>query len=162
MLTLLSYHRRGRCADRNHLEAGAVSAIHVLMPDSLEALHQQIDDLTDPDGDFAVVCPLSGKRPVPVRGTSFPSAEAAEEAVDLVVEYRHCLRGVDPYLENIPIVACERDADLLVMDVGDAVTLSGDGDDEWFRMDDAPVVRVREEGEPVDDAAVERQLKAKL
>lgn len=139
------------------------------MPDSLEALHHQIEDLTDPDGDFAVVCSRSGKRPVPVRGQSFPTAAAAEEAVDLVVEYRELLREVDPYLENIPIVACERDSDLLAMNAdgamrlsADSVTLSGDAESEWLRMEGAPVVRVREEGELVDDAAVERQLQAML
>lgn len=176
------------------------------MPDTLEALHHRIDELTDADGDFAVVCPLSGKRPVPVRGKSFASAEDAETAVDLVVEYRHLLRDVDPHLENIPIVACERDADPLSLDrsdtrqnrddprrIGDdarrnrdrdrrnrdryrraaggrtnarqsvrSVTLSGDGDEAWLRIDGAPLVRFREDGELLDDAAVERQLDSKL
>ncbi|WP_198662207.1 DUF7552 domain-containing protein, partial [Halorussus litoreus] len=78
------------------------------MTDRLEVLHREIDDMTDADGEFAVVCPLSGKRPVPVRGKSFPTAEVAADAVDLVIEYRKLLREVDPHLENIPIVACEQ------------------------------------------------------
>ena len=41
-----------------------------------------------------------------------------------------------------------------------SITLSGDGDQEWLRMDRAPIVTVREDGEPLDDAAVERQLNA--
>ncbi len=161
------------------------------MTDSLEHLRQRITDLTEPDGDFAVVCPLSGKCPVPVRGESFPDAAAAEEAVDLVVEYRRLLREVDPYLENLPIVATERTADPLALDArerseraGDgasgterasespghrrrtarsvwrSVTLSGDGEAEWLRMDDAPVVRVRRDGELLDDETVSRQLRA--
>lgn len=134
------------------------------MPDRLEALHQQIHDLTDPDGDFAVVCPLSGKRPVPVRGKSFPSADAVDEAVDLVEEYRKYLREVDPHLENVPIAAVEQTAAPLRLESwsSQSVTLSGDGEHEWLRMDDAPVVTVREDGEFVDDAAVERQLNARL
>lgn len=140
------------------------------MTDRLEHLHQQIDDLTDPDGDFAVVCPSSGKRPVPVRGESFPSAEAAEEAVELVREYRTLLREVDPHLENIPIVAAETGADPLALDddsgslgrASRSISLSGEGDGEWLRMDDAPVVHVRRDGELLPDGSVARQLDAQL
>lgn len=182
------------------------------MADSLETLHRKIDDLTDPDGEYAVVCSLSGKHPVPVRGMSFPTPEVAEEAVDLVVKYRTLLRDVDPHLENVPIVVCEQTADPLSLDASEAwaarermsrgrgrdasesdesasserpangrgrpwsqgdspenvhestatVTLSGDGDEEWLRLTGAPVVRVREDGEPVDDAVVGLELNAKL
>lgn len=199
MVAELSYQLGGRCGFRNHLEAGVASRTHALMRDSLEALHQRIDDLTDSDGDFAVVCPLSGKRPVPVRGKSFPSADAAEEAVDLVVEYRERLRDVDPHLETLPVVATERGPDPLSLSVsddderpptgdsagtdttgrrgrarrgpdgsadarqsGESVTLSGSGGAEWLRIRDAPVVRVREDGEPVDDARIGLRLNAKL
>jgi hypothetical protein len=167
------------------------------MADRLEALHRRIDDLTDSDGEFAVVCPLSGKRPVPVRGKSFPSPDAAETALDFVRRYRTVLRDVDPHLENIPLGVVEEAADPLRLDFdGDesderartrsrwrsdsrgtrtdsrsrktgrqpsrSITLSGDGDSEWLRMDRAPVVTVREDGEPLDDAAVERQLNVEL
>ncbi|WP_435178299.1 DUF7552 domain-containing protein [Halorussus sp. AFM4] len=140
------------------------------MPDRLEALSSRIDELTDPDGGFAVVCPLSGKRPVPVRGASFPSADAAEAAVELVLEYRDLLREVDPHLESIPVVASETGADPLALDDASdslgrpsgSVTVSGDGDGEWLRMDDAPVVHVRRNGELLDDDAVARQLRSKL
>ncbi|NHN58779.1 MULTISPECIES: hypothetical protein [Halorussus] len=140
------------------------------MPDRLEPLRSRIDELTDPDGDFAVVCPLSDKRPVPVRGASFPSADAAETAVGLVREYREVLREVDPHLEAIPIVASEVGADPLTLDGASeclgrssgSVTVSGEGDGEWLRMDDAPVVHVRRDGELLDDDAVTRQLRAKL
>lgn len=197
------------------------------MPDRLEDLHRRIDDLTDPDGDFSVVCPLSGKRPVPVKGKSFPSADAAEDAVDLVREYRTVLREVDPHLECLPIAAVEETAEPLRLTFtaerrgrasrersGDArgsdwrasgrrasgwrtpdrrssreessevsngcapgerghpdgnrrqpsrsFTLAGDGEGEWLRMDDAPVVTVREDGEPLSDVTVGHQLNAKL
>ncbi|WP_135826229.1 DUF7552 domain-containing protein [Halorussus ruber] len=140
------------------------------MTDRLEHLHQRITDSTDPDGDFAVVCPLSGKRPVPVRGESFPSAEVAEEAVELVCEYRTLLREVDPHLESIPIVAVERDADPLTLREDSegrgrssrSISLSGEGDGEWLRMDDAPVVHVRRDGELLSDGSVARQLDAQL
>lgn len=140
------------------------------MPDRLEALRSRIDELTEPDGDFAVVCPLSGKRPVPVRGAAFPSADAAETAVELVREYREVLREVDPHLEAVPIVASEVGADPLSIDGATeclgrssrSVTVSGEGDGEWLRMDDAPVVHVRRDGELLDDDAVTRQLRAKL
>lgn len=188
------------------------------MADRLEALHDRIADLTDPGGAYAVVCPRSGKRPVPVRGASFPTPEAAATAVDLVVEYRSLLREVDPHLENVPIVACrganaplslsvddgadERDRDsggddadgrerewgrgrkrgseraddrandrdhgrtgnrrTGPRDRGRTVTLSGDGDDEWLRVTDAPVVRVRAGGDPIDDAVIGLALNATL
>lgn len=140
------------------------------MTDRLEHLHQRIADLTDPDGDFAVVCPQSGKRPVPVRGESFPSATAVEEAVELVREYRTLLREVDPHLEHIPIVATERGADPLALDDDSAglgrssgsISLSGETDGEWLRMDDAPVVHVRRDGELLDDGSVAWQLDAQL
>ncbi|WP_137286835.1 DUF7552 domain-containing protein [Halorussus salinisoli] len=140
------------------------------MPDRLEVLHRRIDELTDPEGDFAVVCPRSGKRPVPVRGASFSSSGDAERAVELVREYRNLLRDVDPHLESIPIVAAEETADPLALDGASeslgrssrSITLSGDGDGEWLRMDDAPVVHVRQDGELLDDWNVSRQLRSKL
>jgi chorismate-pyruvate lyase len=140
------------------------------MTDRLEHLHQQIDDLTDPDGDFAVVCPASGKRPVPVRGERFPSADAAEAAVELVCEYRTLLREVDPHLENIPIVAAQTSSDLLRLDdesdslgrSSRSISLTGEDDGEWLRMSDAPVVHVRRDGELLDDRTVSRQLDAQL
>ncbi|MFC4450148.1 DUF7552 domain-containing protein [Halorussus aquaticus] len=140
------------------------------MSDRLEVLHQRIDDLTDPDGDFAVVCPLSGKRPVPVRGASFPSADVAEEAVELVCEYRDVLRDVDPHLESIPIVATETTpAPLAIDDASEClgrssrtITISGENDGEWLQMDDAPVVHVRRDGELLDDSTVTLQLRTKL
>ncbi|MFC7080569.1 DUF7552 domain-containing protein [Halorussus caseinilyticus] len=140
------------------------------MPDRLEALHRRIDDLTHPEGEFAVVCPRSGKRPVPVRGASFPSASAVETAVELVCEYRDLLREVDPHLESIPVVAAEKTADPLTFSGASeslgrssrSVTLSGEDDDEWLRMDDAPVVHVRRGGELLDDGTVSLQLRSKL
>lgn len=173
------------------------------MPDRLEDLHRKIDDLNDPNGDFSVVCPLNGKRPVPVEGRSFPSAAAAEDAVDLVREYRSVLREVDPHLENLPIVVVEETAQPLRLELARertsredsrdgrapserahsrtsasadqngrpptngrrssrSITLSGDGEQDWLRIDNAPVVTVREDGEPLGDAAVERQLNSKL
>jgi hypothetical protein len=140
------------------------------MTDRLEHLHQRIDDLTDPDGDFAVVCPVSGKRPVPVRGERFSSADAAEAAVELVREYRTVLREVDPHLESIPIVAVQTAVDPLALDgesgslgrPSRSVSLSGEDDGEWLRMDDAPVVHVRRNGELLDDGTVFRQLDAQL
>jgi len=167
------------------------------MADRLETLQTKLDDLTDPDGEYAVVCPLSGKRPVPVRGTSFPTPDAAESAADLVVAYRKLLREVDPHLENLPVAACAQSAEPLALDAsgrragrdrasrdhagrgprddgggtaarasdGDdpaTVTLSGAGDDEWLRLTDAPVVRVRADGQPLDDAVVGLELNAKL
>lgn len=146
------------------------------MPDRLETLHRQIEALTDPDGDFAVVCPLSGKRPVPVRGASFPTATAAEDAVGLVCEYRRLLREVDPYLENIPIVAAAEPADTLALtrESDDRrVSLSGrggdadgdgdsDADGEWLVADESLLVHIQRDGQPLDDDSVSRQLRSKL
>ncbi|WP_134670376.1 DUF7552 domain-containing protein [Halorussus marinus] len=139
------------------------------MADRLETLHRRIDALTDPDGEYAVVCPLSGKRPVPVRDASFGTPDDAEAAADLVIDYRELLRSVDPHLEHVPIVAGEVGADPLALadsDRGSArsrtVVLSGEGDGEWLTVDGAPVVEVRRDGEPLDDASVSRQLRSGL
>jgi hypothetical protein len=139
------------------------------MVDRLETLHRRIDALTDADGEYAVVCPRSGKRPVPVRTASFGSPTDAEAAADLVVEYRELLRQVDPHLECIPVVACEAGADPLALadserDTASAgpVVLSGDRDGEWLAVGGAPVVEMRRDGAPLDDASVSRQLPSDL
>lgn len=135
------------------------------MVDRLETLHRRIDALTDADGEYAVVCPRSGKRPVPVRAASFGAPADAEAAADLVVEYRDLLREVDPHLERIPVAAREAGADPLTLaDASSAgpVVLSGDGDGEWLAVDGAPVVELRRDGAPLDDARVSRQLSSRL
>jgi len=139
------------------------------MADRLETLHRRIDALTDSDGEYAVVCPLSGKRPVPVRGASFASPDDAEAAADLVVEYRDLLLEVDSSLENVPVVACEGRAAPPTLAESDrdpqspsVAVLSGSGDGEWLAVDGAPVVEVRRDGELLDDDAVARQVRSEL
>jgi len=139
------------------------------MVDRLETLHRRIDALTDADGEYAVVCPRSGKRPVPVRAASFGAPADAEAAADLVVEYRDLLREVDPHLERIPVVAREAGADPLTLADADRdassagpVVLSGDREGEWLAVDGAPVVEMRRDGAPLDDSKVSRQLSSGL
>lgn len=152
------------------------------MSDTLDDLQHRIADLSSLDGEFYVACPDTGERPVPLKGTSFASAADAERAVDLARTYRERLRGISPTLPERRIVAYEKCAGPLSSDttrksdgggkvVGNqddeprtsqSVTLTGNGDGEWLRMDDAPLVDVRRDGELVDDAVVEYQLSVEL
>jgi len=144
----------------------------------LDRLREQIDERAAEDGDFYVACADTGRRPTPLAGRRFPSEAAAREAADRAATYRALLRESDPELPEYRLTVYEApsDAPTLVSTRERAsghrenglprssrsVTLSGDDEREWLRMDNAPLVHVRHDGEPLDDDAIARQLDAKL
>jgi hypothetical protein len=148
------------------------------MSDSLARIRREIAELADDDGDFYVACAETDARPAPLSGERFPSEEAADEAADLAREYRETLREADPELPEHRLAVYERSGDAPTMvstreragghrenglpRTTRSVTLSGEGEAEWLRMDNAPLVHVRQGGEPLPDDAVERQLDSKL
>ncbi|WP_134670380.1 DUF7552 domain-containing protein [Halorussus marinus] len=148
------------------------------MAEPLDRLREQIDDRADEDGEFYVACADTDRRPTPLAGRRFPSESAAREAADRAATYRALLRESDPALPEYRLAVYEtpRDAPTMVSTREPAagrrsnglprssrsVTLSGEREREWLRMDNAPLVHVRHDGEPLDDDAVARQLDAKL
>jgi hypothetical protein len=148
------------------------------MSDSLEALRRQIAECATDDGDFYVACAETDERPAPLTGRRFPSEDAAEDAAELAREYRDILRESDPELPEYCFAVYEQSGEPLTIvstreqaegqrenglpRTSRSVTISGDGEREWLRMDNAPVVHVRRDGEPLPDDAVERQLDSKL
>jgi hypothetical protein len=148
------------------------------MSDSLDAIRREIADLATEDGDFYVACADTDERPAPLSGRRFPTEETASSAADLARSYRSLLRESDPNLperrlsvyeraENPPTMVSIRERAGGTRENGlprtsRSVTLSGDCESEWLRMDNAPLVHVRSDGEPLPDDAVERQLDTKL
>jgi hypothetical protein len=148
------------------------------MADSPESIRRQIADKATDDGDFYVACADTDTQPAPLIDRRFPSESVAEEAADLARAYRATLRESDPGLperrfsvyeaseESLTVVSTRERAEGRRANglprTSRSVTLSGEGDHEWLRMDNAPLVFVRRDGEPLPDDAVERQLDAKL
>ncbi|UPV73686.1 hypothetical protein M0R89_14205 [Halorussus limi] len=148
------------------------------MPDSLDAIRGRIDRRADESGDFYVACAETDERPAPLTGRRFPTEAAASEAADLARAYREALRESDPELpeRRLSVYELTDDPPTLVSTrkraagrrdnglprTSRSVTLSGDCESEWLRMDNAPLVHVRRDGEPLPDDAVERQLDSKL
>ncbi len=148
------------------------------MSDSLDAIRREIADLATEEGDFYVACADTDERPAPLSGRRFPTEEAASSAADLARSYRELLRESDPNLperrlsvyeraDDPPTVVSTRKRAAGTRENGlprtsRSVTLSGDCESEWLRMDNAPLVHVRSDGEPLPDDAVERQLESKL
>ncbi|WP_135851255.1 DUF7552 domain-containing protein [Halorussus salinus] len=148
------------------------------MPDSLDAIRREIADLAAEEGDFYVACADTDERPAPLSGRRFPTEEAASSAAALARSYRELLRESDPNLPERRLSVYERadDPPTAVSTrkrteetrenglprTSRSVTLSGDCESEWLRMDNAPLVHVRSDGEPLPDDAVERQLESKL
>ncbi|MFC4450150.1 DUF7552 domain-containing protein [Halorussus aquaticus] len=148
------------------------------MADSLDSIRQIIGELADDDGDFYVACAETDECPAPLTGRRFPSEAAAREAADLARRYRGTLRESDTELPEHRLSVYENGGEPLTIvstrkraagrrenglpRTSRSVVLSGDGEHEWLRMDNAPVVHVRQDGEPLPDDAVERQLDSKL
>lgn len=148
------------------------------MAATLPTLREKLDKLTAEDGDFAVACADTGDSPVPLTGARFESEDDAQKAAELAHAYREQLRETDPDLPERSLTVYETASDPLTLvstrEPADgrrenglprssrSVTLSGDDEHEWLRMDNAPLVHVSHDGDPLDDAAIERQLDAKL
>ncbi|WP_255198139.1 DUF7552 domain-containing protein [Halorarius litoreus] len=137
---------------------------------------ERVEALASDGGAFAVACADTGAQPPPVSEATFDSYEAAERARDAAVEYRVALRKLDPSLPDHDLTVCEwTDTAVEFASVrettGDrranglpratrAVTLSGEGCDEWLRVENAPVVDFVGPDALLDDEVVERQLQA--
>ncbi|WP_435178295.1 DUF7552 domain-containing protein [Halorussus sp. AFM4] len=148
------------------------------MADALETIRRNIGELATEDGDFYVACAETDECPAPLTGRQFPTEDAAREAAALARTYRETLRESDPDLPQYRLAVYERTGDPLTLvstreraagqrpnglpRTSRSVTLSGAGEREWLRMDNAPLVHVRRNGEPLPDDAVERQLDSKL
>jgi hypothetical protein len=148
------------------------------MSDSLAALRRKIADLASEDGNFYVACAETDDRPAPLAGKRFPSEDAASEAAAFATTYRERLRESDPDLPERTLSVYRRSDDSLTLvatreraegtrenglpRTSRSVTLSGDGEHEWLRMDNAPLVHVSRDGDPLPDDAIERQLDSKL
>jgi|SRR6056297_1104361 len=148
------------------------------MADSLDSIRRAIADLSDDDGEFYVACAETDDCPAPLTGRRFPTEAAASEAAALAREYRDRLRESDPDLPERRLTVYELSGDALTLvstrertggqrenglpRTSRSVMLSGDGEREWLRMDNAPLVHVRRDGDPLPDDAVERQLESKL
>lgn len=144
----------------------------------LDRLREQIDELATDRGDFSVACAETDRRPAPLSGRRFPSADAARTAADRAREYRRRLRELDPGLPTYRLAVYEAsDGGPTLVSTREraagrranglpkssrSVTLAGDRDRAWLRMDNAPLVHVSHGGEPLGDDAVARQLDAKL
>ncbi|WP_137286833.1 DUF7552 domain-containing protein [Halorussus salinisoli] len=148
------------------------------MVDSLDSIRKQIGDLASDDGEFYVACAETDECPAPLTGRRFPTEEAANEATALAREYRATLRESDPDLPEHRLAVYEKSGGPLTMvstreraagqrenglpRTSRSVMVSGEGEREWLRMDNAPLVHVRRDGEPLPDDAIERQLDSKL
>lgn len=148
------------------------------MADTLPTLRDELTQLTVENGSFAVACADTGKSPVPLTGERFASEDDAQEAAELARAYREQLRAADPDLPERTLVVYETENDPITLvstrepaegrrpnglpRSSRSVTLSGDDETEWLRMDNAPLVHVSHDGDPLDDVAIERQLDAKL
>jgi hypothetical protein len=137
---------------------------------------ERVESLAAPDGAFAVACTDTGVRPPPVSDARFETYEEAERARDAAVTYREALRDLDPGLPEHDLGVCEpTDTTVGFASVRETtterrenglpqskrtVTLTGEGRDEWLRVENAPVVHLTGPEELLDDEVVERQLRA--
>jgi hypothetical protein len=148
------------------------------MADCLTSLRRRLSESATPDGEFYVACAETGDRPVPLTGRNFPTEDAAREAADVARRYRAVLRDADSELPERRLAVYQHTADgpTLVSTREEAdgkrenglprttrsVTLSGEDEREWLRMENAPLVHVSRDGTPLDDDAIARQLDSKL
>jgi hypothetical protein len=145
---------------------------------TLRDAREQIAALAVEDGGFHVACARTGARPEPVAGATFGSYDDAEAAAAAAREYRDALAALDPAVPSYDLLACaheaapvqvasarERTGDTRANGLPAArrtATVAGARDEEWLRVENAPVLHLARDAEPVDDAAVERQLDSKL
>lgn len=137
---------------------------------------ERVEALTAEAGPFVVACVDTGVQPPPVSEVAFDTYEAAERARDAAVEYRAALRELDPSLPDHDLAVCEAtDTAVEFASVRETttdrranglpratrtVTLTGEGRDEWLRVENAPVVDFVGPEALLDDEVVERQLQA--
>ena len=145
---------------------------------TLRRTRERVDDRSVDDGTHHVACARTGARPEPVAGASFGCVDDAEAAAEAARTYRAALRELDPSLPEYDLVvtgdelpdvevACARERTGGTRSNGlprarRTATVAGARDGEWLRVENAPVVHLSRDDGPVDDAAVARQLDAKL
>ena len=142
--------------------------------ETLRHERDNVEQLASEDGDFAVACRETGTSPEPIDGATFATFERAERARDAARRYRAVLRSLDPGLERYELAVCTADAtDGTLTQVRQrtdrrrangvpesrqTVTLTGDGGDEWLRVENGPVVHLAGPDALLDDGLVTRQL----
>ncbi|MFC4405349.1 DUF7552 domain-containing protein [Haloarchaeobius iranensis] len=167
-------------ADR--AEAGTVAADHPESDETPERTlrHERdnVDRLASEGGAFAVACRETGTSPEPVDGATFETFEQAERARDAARRYRAVLRRLDPGLERYELAVCSVDApggsltrvrqrtarrrENGLPESRQTVTLTGEGCDEWLRVENGPVVHLAGPEALLDDELVTRQLESGL
>jgi hypothetical protein len=144
--------------------------------DAVREARATVERLTTSDGDYMLACKDTGRRPAPVTGARFDSVEGAKQARAAAESYRDALRSVDPDLPSFDLVVSEREPGSVEMAsvrertsdrranglprARRTVTVAGDRDDEWLRLENGPVVHFRGPDAPLDDEVVARQLDA--
>ena len=151
---------------------------HADAVESLRTARERIAALEGPEGAFVVTCRNSGVRPEPVTDATFECSADAERACVAARRYRQAMRELDPDLTDHALVVSRVDRGTVefasVRERTDrrrenglprtsrTVTLAGNGDDEWLRVENAPVVHFAGPESLLDDEFVTRQLDAKL
>lgn len=148
------------------------------MDETPRQVRSEIEELTDDSGRFYIACVETGERPAPVTGARFDTHEDAERALALARRYRETIREHDPGLPRYRLVVSElSEGPLQLAGIRErtggtrsnglprtrrSVTLSSDGEGQWLRMENAPLVHLARNNRPVGDDAVARQLDSKL
>ncbi|QLG50086.1 DUF7552 domain-containing protein [Natrinema halophilum] len=156
--------------DRTETEAGDEGGVK----ETLEQARRLIEELSVPNGEFAVVCKDTGVVPEPVTDASFNSYEAADCACEAARQYREALGTLDRSLTRYDLVASERFTGSLesstvresidrrrangLPQTRQTVTVAGDRNDEWLRIENCPVVHLAGPDSLLDDEFVSRQL----
>jgi hypothetical protein len=146
--------------------------------ETLRHERENVVRLAGEDGEFAVACRETGTSPEPIDGATFETFERAERARDAARRYRAVLRSLDPGLERYELAVCATDATAeTVTRVRErtaerrengvpasrqTVTVTGDGVEEWVRIENGPVVHLAGPDALLDDELVTRQLDSAL
>jgi hypothetical protein len=123
---------------------------------------ERVAQLAVEDGTFYVACVETGGSPEPVTDATVPSHDAAAAAADATRRYRDAHEGSD---RSVGVTSSrERDAGTRANGLPRSrrvATVSGGGEGEWLRVENAPVVFLSRDANPLDVEAVERQLDSK-
>jgi hypothetical protein len=147
----------------------------------VETLRHERDNVTrlaSAHGEFAVACRETGTSPEPIDGATFETFDRAERARDAARRYRAVLRSLDPGLDRYELAVCTADEttgtvtrvrerttqrrENGVPESRQTVTLTGDGGEEWLRVENGPVVHLAGPDALLDDELVTRQLDSTL
>ncbi len=145
---------------------------------TLRRARHTVDELATADGQYVVACALTGRAPAPIDDARFDSTVDARRAARAASRYHEALADLDPDRPEYRFVVYEAAGSSLEVAhtreptakrranglprSESTVTLSGDRDGEWLRMENAPVVHLSRGTGPFEDDVVSRQLEAKL